>query len=155
MVVSNTSPLNYLVLIDQIHLLSALYGRVLVPKSVHEELRAPETPEAVRSWVNSLPQWLEIASEVPVADSNLSELHQGERDAIALAQHLRADALVIDERRGRQEAESRGLIVIGTLGVLTAAQERGLVDLAKAIDLLRQTSFHASPKLLAMILERL
>ena len=90
-----------------------------------------------------------------VADSKLSDLHEGERDAIALTQHLPADVLIIDERRGRQEAESRGLIVIGTLGVLAAAHERGLVDLAEAIDRLRQTNFHVSPKLLAMILERL
>ena len=155
MVVSNTSPLNYLVLIDQIQLLSALYGRVFVPQSVYEELKAPETPEVVRSWIANPPRWLEIDSEVPVVDSNLSELHQGERDAIALAQHLRSDALIIDERRGRQEAESRGLVVIGTLGALASAHERGLVNLAEAIDRLRQTNFHASPKLLSMILERL
>lgn len=155
MVVSNTSPLNYLVLIDQTHLLPVLYGRVFIPQSVYEELKALETPEIVRSWVVNSPQWLEIESDVPVADLNLRGLHQGERDAIALAQHLRADALIIDERRGRQEAETRGLIVIGTVGVLASAHERGLVDLAEAIDRLRQTSFHASPKLLAMILERL
>src|SRR5438128_10278021 len=154
MVVSNTSPLNYLVLIDQINLLSALYGRVLIPQSVYEELRAPETPETVRSWIADLPRWLEITSEVPIADLNLRELHQGERDAIALAQQIRADALIIDERRGRQEAKTRGLIVIGTLGVLGAAHEHGLVDLAEAIDRLRQTNFHASPKLLAAILEK-
>jgi predicted nucleic acid-binding protein len=154
MVVSNTSPLNYLVLIDQIQLLSKLYGRVFIPQSVAEELKASETPEVVRSWIASPPRWLEIDSEVPVADSNLSELHQGERDAIALAQHLQAEALIIDERRGRQEAETRKLIVIGTLGVLAAAHERGLVNLADAIDRLRQTTFHVSPKLLAMILER-
>jgi len=154
MVVSNTSPLNYLVLIDQIHLLFALYGRVLVPQSVYKELRAPKTPEAVRSWIASSPQWLEIAPEVPVADSKLSELHEGERDAIALAQQIRADGLIIDERRGRQEAESRRLIVIGTLGGLVAAHERDLIKLAEAIDRLRQT-FHASPKLLSLILERL
>lgn len=100
------------------------------------------------------PLWLEIVSEVPVAKLSLIELHQGESDAIALAQHLRADALIIDERRGRQEAETRGLVVIGTLGVLASAHERGLVNLAEAIDRLRQTNFHASPKLLAMILER-
>ncbi len=155
MVVSNTSPLNYLVLIDQIHLLRALYGRVLVPKSVYEELTAPEAPEAVRSWIMSPSQWLEIASEVPVADSKLSQLHEGERDAIALVQQMKADALIIDERRGRQEAESRGLVVIGTLGVLVTAQERDLTNLVEAIDRLRQTNFHASPKLLSLILERL
>lgn len=155
MVVSNTSPLNYLVLIDQIHLLSALYRRVVIPPSVYQELSAAETPEVVRSWLANPTESLEIKSEVPVADLNLSELHQGERDAIALAQHLRADALIIDERRGRQEAENRGLIVIGTLGVLAVAHERGLVNLAEALDRLQQTTFHASPKLLAMILEKL
>src|SRR5712692_1230450 len=139
MVVSNTSPLNYLVLIDQIHLLFELYGQVSIPPSVFEELKAPETPETVRSWIASPPRWLEIESEVPAADSHLSELHQGERDAIALAQQIRADALIMDERRGRHEAEGRGLVVIGTLGVLVAAHERGLVNLAEAIDRLRQT----------------
>lgn len=84
----------------------------------------------------------------------LIELHQGESDAIALAQHLGAEALIIDERRGRQEAEARGLVVIGTLGVLMSAHQRGFVNLAEAIDRLRQTSFHASPKLLPLILER-
>lgn len=54
MVVSNTSPLNYLVLIDQIELLPALYGRVLIPQSVAEELKAPETPEVVREWIATL-----------------------------------------------------------------------------------------------------
>jgi len=82
-------------------------------------------------------------------------LHEGERDAIALVQQIRADALIIDERRGRQEAESRGLVVIGTLGVLVTAQERDLTNLVEAIDRLRQTNFHASPKLLSLILERL
>lgn len=155
MVVSNTSPLNYLVLIHQIDLLSALYRRVLIPQSVSEELKAPETPEVVREWIATPPLWLEIVSEVPVAKLNLVELHQGESDAIVLAQHLGADALIMDERRGRQEAETRGLVVIGTLGVLASAHERGLVDLAEAIDRLRQTNFHVSPKLLSMILERL
>ena len=46
--------------------------------------------------------------------------------------------MIIDERRGREEAEKRGLSVIGTLGVLAAAHERGLLDLTAALDLLRQ-----------------
>jgi uncharacterized protein len=61
---------------------------------------------------------------------------------------------MIDERRRREEAEKRGLRVIGTLGVLAAAQERGRLDLTAAIDLLRQTTFHASPKLHAAILSK-
>jgi predicted nucleic acid-binding protein len=154
MVVSDTSPLNYLILIEQINLLPQLYSRVLIPGSVHEELNAPETPDLVRTWRARLPDWFEVSSDVVGADPDLSHLHAGERDAISLALHVKADAVIIDERRGREEAEKRGLRVIGTLGVLAAAHERGLVDLTAAIDLLRQTTFHVSPKLLASILSK-
>ena len=150
MVVSNTSPLNYLILINQIDLLRQLYGRVLIPPSVLDELRAPETPEVVRTWVSGLQDWVEVSTP-PAADAGLSRLHAGERDAILLAVAVNAEAVLIDERHGRQEAEARGLKVIGTLGALAAAHERGLVDLLAAIDSLRQTTFHVSPKLLASI----
>ena len=150
MVVSNTSPLNYLVLINQIDLLRRLYGRVVIPASALDELRAPETPAVVRTWATDLQEWVEV-SAAPPADAGLSRLHAGERDAISLALAVDAGALLMDERHGRQEAESRGLKVIGTLGVLVAAHERGLVDLLAAIDSLRQTTFHINPKLLASI----
>lgn len=153
MVVSNTSPLNYLILINQIDLLRQLYGRVLIPISVLDELRAPETPKAVSTWAATLPDWVEL-SVAPPADADLSRLHAGERDAIALALSVNAGAVLMDERHGRQEAETRGLKVIGTLGALAAAHERGLVDLVSAIDSLRQTTFHISPKLLASIMLR-
>jgi predicted nucleic acid-binding protein len=50
MVVSDTSPLNYLILIEQINLLPQLYNRVLIPRSVFDELNASETPDLVRTW---------------------------------------------------------------------------------------------------------
>ncbi len=91
MVVSDTSPLNYLILIEQINLLPQLYSRILVPGSVHEELNAPETPDLVRTWRARLPDWLEVSSDVVGADPELSHLHAGERDAISLALHVKAD----------------------------------------------------------------
>lgn len=127
MVVADTSPLNYLVLINQIHLLPELYGRVFSPTSVLDELRAPETPETVRAWTARVPDWIEIRAAAGVADVGLARLHAGERDAILLALELHADALLMDERRGRDEAQKRELKVIGTLGVLAIAHERGLV----------------------------
>jgi predicted nucleic acid-binding protein len=154
MVVSDTSPLNYLILIEQINLLPQLYRRILIPASVDNELNAPETPDLVRAWRASLPDWLEVSRYVVRHDPELSRLHAGERDAISLALHVKADAVIIDERRGREEAEKRGLKVIGTLGILATAHERGLLDLMAAIDLLRQTTFHVSPKLLAGILSK-
>jgi predicted nucleic acid-binding protein len=154
MVVSDTSPINYLALIGQINVLPALYGRILIPQSVYEELGAPETPKVVREWMANLPSWIEVPSEQPTPDIVSNHLHAGERDAISLALNIQADALIIDERRGREEAEKRGLKVIGTLGVIVTAHESGLLDLIETLDRLRQTTFHVSPKLLAAILQK-
>lgn len=154
MVVSDTSPLNYLVLIGQISILPTLYSRVLIPPSVYEELGAPETPEAVREWRANLPGWIVVLSDQPAPDIGSNYLHAGERDAISLALNIQADALIIDERRGREEAEKRGLKIIGTLGVIIAAHERDLLDLTETFDRLRQTTFHVSSKLLAAILRK-
>jgi len=153
MIVADTSPLNYLVLIHQIILLPDLYGRVLIPESVLEELSAIETPQLVRDWATNLPEWIEVLPATPIIDEGLTRLHAGERDAISLALTVHSDAVLLDERRGRQEAENRGLKPIGTLGVLVTAHKRGLIDLSVTINVLRQTSFHASPKLLASIVD--
>jgi predicted nucleic acid-binding protein len=95
-----------------------------------------------------------VSPAIPIHDAGLTRLHAGERDAISLALAVHADAVLLDERHGRKEAENRDLKPIGTLGVLVAAHERGLIDLTATIDTLRQTSFHASPKLLASIVNR-
>jgi predicted nucleic acid-binding protein len=48
-VIADTTPLNYLVLIDPVGILPELYGRVLIQAAVWEEFQRPETPEAVRA----------------------------------------------------------------------------------------------------------
>jgi predicted nucleic acid-binding protein len=117
-------------------------------------LRAPEAPAEVRRWITNHPRWLAVSSEPLPDEGGLEHLHAGERDAISLALRVRAEALVIDERRGREEAERRGLNVIGTVGALAAAHEAGLLDLTDAFERLRQTTFHVSTKLLAAILRK-
>lgn len=71
-----------------------------------------------------------------------------------MAQELLADALIIDERAGRNDANRRSLRVIGTLGVLDSAAERGLIDLPQTIERLIQTSFRAGPELVQFFLDR-
>ena len=58
-VVSDTSPLNYLILTESVHVLPAILGRVYAPSAVVVELSHPRSPEAVRTWAGSPPQWLE------------------------------------------------------------------------------------------------
>ena len=122
-VVSDTTPLNYLILIDQSHLLHELYGRVLIPEAVRDEMRRTETPEKVRAFVSTPPTWLEVHA-VPAPDLALN-LGAGEREAITLAQALHADVLLLDDGKARRAARERGLTVIGTLGVLANAARRG------------------------------
>jgi hypothetical protein len=96
-VVSDTSPLNYLVLIEQVQVLPMLFGRVVVPPAVMTELQHAGAPDAVRAWAASPPAWLEI--QPPARMEPLLGLGAGEAQAIRLAQELHADAVLIDERR--------------------------------------------------------
>ena len=59
-VVADTSPLNYLVLIGEVSLLPRLYRQVLIPDVVASELSDPETPPIVAEWASHLPPWIEI-----------------------------------------------------------------------------------------------
>jgi hypothetical protein len=59
-VVADTTPLQYLILIQCEHILPALYGRVVVPPAVIAELSRDETPQPVRDWLKSAPEWLEV-----------------------------------------------------------------------------------------------
>ena len=59
-VIADITPLNYLVLIEQSSLLPRLYGRVLIPLAVYEELQQEHTPALVRAWVANRPAWLEV-----------------------------------------------------------------------------------------------
>ena len=115
-IVADTSPINYLTLIQEVDILPKIYGRVVIPPTVREELVRASAPQLVRSLINHLPIWLEVRSPLAVPDSSLAKLDAGERDAITLATELHADRLIVDEREGRREAERRGIPVIGTLG---------------------------------------
>ena len=148
-IVADTSPVNYLVLIDQIEILPRLYTRVLIPPAVFDELTHPAAPGAVREWTERHPFWLEFMS--PKNTVALAQLDLGESQAIALASELGDGVVLIDELAGRKEATSRGLKVAGTLSVLDDADRAGLVKFDDAIARLRKTSFRVSQAVLAEI----
>jgi predicted nucleic acid-binding protein len=153
-VIADTSPLNYLIQIDAVFALPALYQRVLIPEAVWMELRHPNAPPNVATWAETLPPWIEVVGASPVtASPDLAELDAGERSAILLAQIAEPGVLLLmDDSKGRQVAERHHVRTIGTLGVLRDAASVGLLDLPAAIDRLRQTTFRASPELLSSLL---
>lgn len=152
-VIADTSPLRYLVLIGQAELLLALYTEVLTPEAVAGELTQPSTPEAVRRWIAHRPSWLRVVSLTARPSSvSLPDLDPGEHDAILLALQVKADLVLMDEREGVEEARRLGLAVTGTLGILDRAAERELIELAPVIARLRQTNFRVDPALLDRLL---
>jgi predicted nucleic acid-binding protein len=128
-VVSNTSPLRYLVAAGQADLLAKLFGTIVIPTAVEREILDPHAPTSVQHWMAQRPPWLQVREVLRAPDAELTgQLHLGEAEAIQLAQELRADALIMDERRGRQVASGRGITVIGVLGMLRESYRRGFID---------------------------
>ncbi|MGO9312627.1 MAG: DUF3368 domain-containing protein [Syntrophobacteraceae bacterium] len=153
-VVSNSSPICYLRLINQTHLLPAMFGQVIIPEAVVLELSAEGAPEALRAWMAKPPEWLRIQKVTAVSGSGLERLHSGEREAIVLARQIQADIVLLDEKAARGAARELGLRVTGLLGILDESATQGMVDLLTAVERLRRTSFRASPHLLKALLDR-
>jgi predicted nucleic acid-binding protein len=154
LIVADTSPLFYLLSIGHIDLLPQLFGKVYVPNAVHNELCHSSAPKLGREWAASVPDWVEVTSIGAIDDAALQSLGAGEREAITLALSLRADLVLIDERKGTAVALSRGLDVTGTLGVLRLAARRGLLDLAEAFSRLKHTNFRYRQEVLDAILRQ-
>lgn len=152
LIVSDAGPVNYLILIGQIELLPSLADFVVIPSFVHQELLSPNAPAAVRAWAGAMPGWITIQSAPhPIAAKGLSA---ADCEAITLARDLNATLLLTDDRRARRSAAEFGVPTMGTLGLLEAAAQRGLISLPAALEKLRTTSCFLSEDLIEAALQR-
>ncbi|NEP10896.1 MAG: DUF3368 domain-containing protein [Symploca sp. SIO2C1] len=133
-VVSDTTPISELTKVGYLNLLPDLFGRVVIPQEVYAELITGPHPAKVI--VPSL-DWLEVREVGNTQQIKLlqlqSNLDLGEVAAIILAEELKATQLLIDERAARRVALARQLPVIGTVGILLLAKQRGLIESIKTI----------------------
>jgi uncharacterized protein len=140
-VISNSSPLIALTQIGRLDLLHHLQPDVLIPLAVAKEIE-PSLPD--------LPRWLVIqplaVARQPFVASN--SLGPGEHEVISLGLELRAERLILDEQPARRLAASLGLRVIGTIGLLLAAKERGfLARIKPELDRLVEVRFFMDSEL--------
>ena len=151
-VVSDTSPLHYLILCGAENILPRLFQQVVIPPMVFHELQQANTPPLVRQWAAVLPAWVAIQSP---KNLNLTlNVDAGELEAICLAQEIQADAILMEDRAGRTAAVHCGLAVVGTIGLLEQAAARGLIELPPTLARLRQTNARLDPKLIQAALAR-
>ncbi|MBE9078846.1 DUF3368 domain-containing protein [Romeria aff. gracilis LEGE 07310] len=133
-VVCDTSAITNLAAIEYLNLLQALYGEIVIPEAVFKEL--VDIPEQVpgaaevqsHDWIKTQP----VLNTEPL-ESLLFDLDIGEAEAIVLALELKAQLLVIDERKGYQIASGLGLKVIGILGILLAAKAQGIIPAVQPV----------------------
>ena len=157
-IVSNTSPIINLAAIGQLELLRRIYGKVIVPQAVYDEVVVagagqPGAKELQES------NWFEVKT---VQNKHLSkalklELHDGEAEAIAIAVELEADLVLLDERRARAVASRFALNYIGLLGIIVYAKHKGIIDKAKPVvdDLITMAGFWIERRLYLKIMEKL
>ena len=124
---------------------------MILPSAVKNESTDPATPALVRQWIANPPPWLEVRQAR--GPEVVTDLGVGEAEAINLAIELKADLLLMDDRRGLSAARRHGLEVTGTLGVLSRAGQLGIVDLVEAFDRIRQTTFRYRQKIIDQFLE--
>ena len=150
--VSNSSPLIGLSRVGRLEVLPALYDPVWIPPAVQREVvsagqsraGSPEVAAAIAAG------WLQVVepSDAALLARLRIDLDPGESEAIALALTTRPDVLVIDENKGRKIAADYGLVITGTVGLLTKAAQEGIIDTLQAdLNRLRSAGFRISDRL--------
>ena len=154
-VVSDTSPINNLAAINQLHLLQQLYGIVIIPEAVYQELTNPDFPVAGAKEVQTF-TWIQTRAveDRTMVKALSSELDPGEAEAIVLALEMKAEQVLIDERRGRMIAARLNLHYTGILGVLVEAKSQGFISTVKPLldDLINKAGFWVTEPLYKSVL---
>ena len=152
--VSNTGPILALAHIEQFELLRKLFGAIIIPPSVRNEIKDAISLAAVNQAIAA--NWLTVqAAQDALAVQLLNEeLDAGESEAIILSKELPADLVLIDERAATRKARSLGLRVIGTLGVLLMGKQAGHITAVRPLlDHLLTFGFRMSTDLYEQVLK--
>lgn len=152
-IVSDTSVISNLIQLGHIHLLKDLFDEVIIPQEVKSELN---NNQSISLEVARLP-WLKTIKirDQQLFNSLLTQLDAGESEAIVLAIQLKADVLLIDEKKGRRIALQNNIHIIGLLGILVEAKKAGVLDKIKPSleKLVNEIGFRVSPHLCQNILK--
>jgi len=154
LIVSDASPIIALALCNKLDLLDTLFDQICIPKAVFNELTVSNKLKAkeITEWAKS--KITPAQNTVAITALSLN-LDPGESEAIALYLETNADYLLIDERKGRTIAARNGIRIIGTMGVLLWAKQKGVLTVIKpTLDMLMRTDFRISDTLYHQILDR-
>ena len=131
-IISNTTPIITLLTISRLELLRDIYGKIIIPDGVFQEIEEDNS----KNFYKDLSQIDQIEIK-PIVDKEplkyISDLNKGEAEVIVLANEIKADLVIIDEKAGREYAEHFGLKQTGTIGILLKAKQLGLISRIKPL----------------------
>ena len=153
-VISDTTPIVSLIKISRIDLLEKLFGEVCIPEAVFRELTTNTIFESEAEIVKNS-SFLKITPVKNLKSLEIlqaaSGLDDGESEAIILADELKSDILVIDERKGRKVAQKLGITITGTIGILIQAHDEKIIsteDIKIYLEQLRNSNIRLSESLI-------
>jgi hypothetical protein len=159
-VVSNTSPILNLALIDRLSLIQEQFGKVSITQAVLKELRVEENLPGSKLMKNALESgWIQVEEvhDSPILRILNRDLDKGEAEAIALALELKAELILLDEREARIAAKNLELRITGVLGILLRAwHQKRIPSLQHELKMLRnEAGFRIANHLYDKILQNI
>lgn len=143
-VVSNTSPLIALAKIDQIGIVRDLFGKIYIPESVSGEFLSNCAPDEKKGFEKHIGDCILIVKAIKPARF-ARKLGDGETDALSLAMEM-GGVLIIDDKKGRNEAKDQGVDAISTRAMLKIAEEKKIIrDFLEMEEALKQKRFFIPP----------
>ena len=156
MVISDTSCIGYLIIIDKLLLLKENFSKIIIPETVHKEILQLSSKYNLNKYLKS--EWITsmTITNYKLYKELLNKVDEGESEAIVLSQEIHADLLLIDERKGTQLARSLGIKTLGLLGVLLLSKEKQIIPLVKPIldELIANTTFRIDKILYTNVLKQ-
>ncbi len=148
-VISDTSCIGYLIIIDKLYLLKDNFSEIIIPQTVHKEILELSAQYDLRKYLHS--NWITVntISNNELFNELLNKVDEGESEAIVLAKEIHADLLLIDERKGTELARSMGIKTIGLLGVLLLSKGKKIIPFVQPVlkELTTSTTFRINKTL--------
>lgn len=155
-VIVNTTPLIALCHVGQLDVLHKMYGEIMIPQAVYQELSVKED-SICKKQIDDAHNWIHIEKiNNEMAKSMFkTQLHDGEVEVMILAKEKNADIVVIDDANAKKHAKYLKLPVTGTLGVLIKAKQQGHInELKPIIQKMIDNNIYISEKIMKLCLEQ-
>lgn len=152
-IIVNSTPLIILGKIDELEILKDLYGEIIIPQAVFEEVTSKNDFAREQILKSS---WIKILEVHDKTNRKIyqAKLHDGEVEVMMLAKEISADLLIIDDNAAKKTAKFLEFKVTGTLGILLKAKsEKIIFEVKPILEKMLEKNFYISEEIFKLVLK--